>query len=98
MLDTDRQAEQGTVQVQLERPLIFVLTAGILLLALISGINVLYSFLYAMLGLIGLSYFWTTRNIRNLTVERHLLSKWATLGDEVVETFRVANAGALPVL
>lgn len=98
MLDTERQAEQGTVQVQLERPLIFVLTAGILLLALISGINVLYSFLYAMLGLIGLSYFWTTRNIRSLTVERHLLSKWATLGDEIVETFRVANAGALPVL
>lgn len=98
MLDTERQAEQGTVQVQLERPLIFVLTAGILLLALISGINVLYSFLYAMLGLIALSYFWTTRNIRNLTVERHLLSKWATLGDEIVETFRVANSGALPVL
>ncbi len=98
MLDADRQAEQGTVQVQLERPLIFVLTAGILLLALISGINVLYSFLYAMLGLIALSYFWTTRNIRNLSVERHLVSKWATLGDEIVETFRVTNAGALPAL
>ena len=98
MIDADRQAEQGAVQVQLERPLIFVLTAGILLLALISGINVLYSFLYAMLGLIALSYFWTTRNIRNLSVERHLVSKWATLGDEIVETFRVANSGALPVL
>ena len=49
MQETDRQAEQGSVQVQLERPLIFVLTVGILLLALISGINVLYSFLYAML-------------------------------------------------
>ena len=98
MLDTDRQAERGTVQVQLERPLIFVLTASILLLALISGINVLYSFLYAMLGLIALSYFWTTRNIRNLSVERHLVSKWATLGDEIVETFRVENSGALPVL
>ncbi len=98
MEDATRQAEQGSVQVQLERPLIFVLTAGMLVAALISGINVLYSFLYAMLGLIGLSYFWTTRNIRNLSVERHLLSKWATLGDEVIETFRVANAGALPVL
>ena len=98
MQDTDRQAEQGSVQVQLERPLIFVLTAGLLLLALISGINVLYSFLYAMLGLIALCYFWTTRNIRNLSVERQLLSKWATLGDEVVESFRVSNAGALPVL
>lgn len=98
MQDTERQADQGSVQVQLERPLVFVLTAGILLLALISGINVLYSFLYAMLGLIGLSYFWTTRNIKNLTVERHLVSQWATLGDEIEETFRVANAGALPVL
>jgi uncharacterized protein (DUF58 family) len=98
MVDPDRQVDQGTVQVELERPLIFVLTAGILLLALISGINVLYSFLYAMLGLISLSYFWTTRNARNLSVERHLVSKWATLGDEIEETFRVANAGALPVL
>lgn len=98
MQEAERQSERGTVQVELERPLIFVLTAAILLLALISGINVLYSFLYAMLGLIALSYFWTTRNIRNLTVERHLLSKWATLGDEIVETFRVDNYGALPVL
>ncbi len=98
MEDSERQADQGSVEVQLERPLIFVLTAGILVLALISGINVLYSFLYAMLGLIALSYFWTTRNIRNLSVERHLLSKWATLGDEVIESFRVSNSGALPVL
>ena len=98
MVDSERQADQGSVEVQLERPLIFVLTASILVLALISGINVLYSFLYAMLGLIALSYFWTTRNIRNLFVERHLLSKWATLGDEVVESFRVSNSGALPVL
>lgn len=98
MQETDRQAERGSVQVQLERPFIIVLATGILVLALISGINVLYSFLYAMLGLIAISYFWTTRNIRNLSVERHLLSKWATLGDEIVENFRVSNAGALPVL
>jgi len=93
-----RGSEAEVIHITLQRPLLLVLAGVIFVLALISGLPVLYYFLYAMVGLVAISFVWTSQNIHGITVQRDLLSKWATIGDEVLENFRVTNTGRLPVL
>ena len=84
--------------VSLERPAIVILLGVLLVAAMVTTSPIAYWLLYALGGLVLLSYVWTRNAARSLTLRRRLRGHQITVGDEVQEDFELVNTSRLPIL
>jgi uncharacterized protein (DUF58 family) len=82
----------------LQKPLVLVLAGILLVVALVASSTVLFYMFYALFALALVSYIWTRQLVDNLSVERHLLTKWCVAGDVIHEQFKITNTSRLPAL
>ncbi len=90
-------SETGS-SVSLERPAIVVLLGVLLVAAMVTTSPIAYWLLYALGGLVLLSYVWTRNAARSLALRRRLRGHQITVGDEVQEDFELVNRSRLPIL
>lgn len=84
--------------VTLQRPSIIILLGVLLVAAMVTTSPIAYWLLYALGGLVILSYMWTRNAARSLDLRRRLRGHQITVGDEVQEDFELINTGRLPIL
>lgn len=90
-------SETGS-SVSLERPAIVILLGVLLVAAMVTTSPIAYWLLYALGGLVLLSYVWTRNAARSLALRRRLRGHQITVGDEVQEDFELVNTSRLPIL
>lgn len=90
-------SETGS-SVSLERPAIVILLGVLLVAAMVTTSPIAYWLLYALGGLVLLSYVWTRSAARSLALRRRLRGHQITVGDEVQEDFELVNTSRLPIL
>ena len=90
-------SETGS-SVSLERPAIVILLGVLLVAAMVTTSPIAYWLLYALGGLVLLSYVWTRNAARSLALRRRLRGHQITVGDEVQEDFQLVNTSRLPIL
>ena len=76
-------ASQPKPAVTLQRPVIIVLLGLLVVVALVTTSPIAYWLMYALLSMVLLSYLWTRLASRGLTVQRHLRTQWAPVGDVI---------------
>jgi uncharacterized protein (DUF58 family) len=85
-------------EIRLQKPVLPILAAALLVLALIAGVSILYYLFYAILALVVITFLWTRSLVQNLAVNRVLRTKWCVVGDTIQEDFVIRNDGRLPAL
>lgn len=91
-------ASQPNPAVTLQRPVIIVLLGLLVVVALVTTSPIAYWLMYALLSIVVVSYFWTRLASRGLTIQRHLRTQWATVGDTIEEEFELRSHSRLPIL
>ncbi len=84
--------------VSLQRPSVIVLLGVLVAAAMITTSPIAYWLLYALGGLVAVSYLWTRSAARSIRLRRRLRSHQVTVGDEVQEDFQLINTSRLPIL
>ena len=84
--------------VTLQRPSIVILLGILLVGAMVTTSPIAYWLMYALGGLVALSYVWTRNAARSLELRRRLRGHQITVGDEVQEDFELVNTSRLPIL
>ena len=73
--------------------------AGVLaLIALLIPHRAWTVMLGALLGLIGLSYYWMRSLADNIEITREVNARWVSVGDYLSETFTLTNHSTLPLI
>ena len=84
--------------ITIQRPILLVLLGLLFVLALVTTSPIAYWLMYALLSIVVVSYAWTRLAFRELSIHRHLRTKWATVGDTIEEEFEITSRSRLPIL
>jgi uncharacterized protein (DUF58 family) len=85
-------------RIQLNSPILPILAALCLVLALIDGYKGWLILLIALGGAWMLSYFWAWTLAKNLQIKRKIRYGWAQVGDRLEESFTLINHSRVPAL
>lgn len=88
----------AVAEIRLQNPALPVLAIGLLILALVAGVAILYYMFYSIVALVVVTFIWTRSLVQNLVVSRALRTKWCVVGESIHEDFLVRNDGRLPAL